>query len=216
MPASKKKKADPCDDWEEQDYDSPTNGSVPSPTSDRPSPSNALPSNHQPVSSSSNIHSDAPPDPIEIENSLVWNNANRNPQYVILPANAAHSAVTANRPLVQETMFGKAKVTILKRPKAESTNRSSNNSNSSSSSNLSISLREKAYSEARERIFGSSASSSDDQSPSKPPIKLKPTPPRISRDPSSQANPVAIQRQPNGPASSDQKGFNSRQKSIPT
>ncbi|KAA1095657.1 hypothetical protein PGTUg99_016321 [Puccinia graminis f. sp. tritici] len=75
MPASKKKKADPCDDWEEQDYDSPTNESVPSPTSDRPSPSNALPSNHQPVSSSSNIHSDAPPDPIEIENSLVWNNA---------------------------------------------------------------------------------------------------------------------------------------------
>ncbi|WAQ87502.1 hypothetical protein PtA15_8A406 [Puccinia triticina] len=212
MPAAKKKQADPCDDWEDQDYDSPTGGSI-SPISGKISPSNTLPSDPEPVSSSSTLPTNVASDPVEIENSAMWNNANRNPQYVVLPANAAHSAVTANRPLVQDTMFGKAKVTILKRPKAESMNQSSSHSNSSSSSNLSISLREKAYSEARERIFGS-ASGSDDQSSSKP-LKISPTPPQISRD-SSSANMVVVQRQPSGPVSSDQKGFNSRQKYIPT
>ncbi|KNZ49348.1 uncharacterized protein VP01_5071g1 [Puccinia sorghi] len=200
MPKATKKQSDPCDDWEDQDYDSPTSDPIP-PTSDQ------LSSDQQPLSSSSTTpHSK---DPLELENSLMWKNANQNPQYVVLPANAAHSAVTANRPLVQETMFGKAKLTILKRPKGEPKQRSTGDSTcSSSSSNLSISLREKAYLEARERIFG--ASNSDDLQSSLNPLKLRPSPPL-----SSSPNPVAIHRQPNGPVSSDHKGFNSRQKSLP-
>jgi len=195
--ATKKQSDDPCDDWEDQDYDSPTSDPIPS-TSDQ------LSSYEQPLSSSSTT----PPsrDPLELENSLLWKNANQNPQYVVLPANAAHSAVTANRPLVQETMFGKAKLTILKRPKGETKQRPT--ADSASSSNLNISLREKAYSEARERIFG--ASTPDDLQSSLNPLKPRPFPP-----PSSSPNPVAIHRQPNGPASSDQKGFNSRRKSLP-
>ncbi|OAV98280.1 hypothetical protein PTTG_00327 [Puccinia triticina 1-1 BBBD Race 1] len=230
MPAAKKKQADPCDDWEDvrlnRIYSMSRIGDFDHSETDLITPPRELLSTRilivliylsfsadlpcfLLVNPSPNVASD----PVEIENSAMWNNANRNPQYVVLPANAAHSAVTANRPLVQDTMFGKAKVTILKRPKAESMNQSSSHSNSSSSSNLSISLREKAYSEARERIFGS-ASGSDDQSSSKP-LKISPTPPQISRD-SSSANMVVVQRQPSGPVSSDQKGFNSRQKYIPT
>ncbi|KAH9452774.1 hypothetical protein MJO29_008218 [Puccinia striiformis f. sp. tritici] len=215
---NKLKKADPCEDWEDQDYDSPINDSIASTANPVSSTTNLLSSSLLP-SSSMTLHSKLA-NPIELENSMVWNNANRNPQYVILPANASHSAVTANRPLAQETMFGKPKVTILKRPQGESKTRSSTHSNSSSSSNLSIGLREKAYSEARERIFGSLSSTPDEQpsasSSSRPITSSKSSAlPQTSLDSSSSVNLVGIQRQPNGPISTDQKGFNSRQKIIP-
>ncbi|KAI9602660.1 hypothetical protein H4Q26_001952 [Puccinia striiformis f. sp. tritici PST-130] len=86
--------------------------------------------------------------------------------------------------------------------------------------NLSIGLREKAYSEARERIFGSLSSTPDEQpsasSSSRPITSSKSSAlPQTSLDSSSSVNLVGIQRQPNGPISTDQKGFNSRQKIIP-
>lgn len=203
----RKSNPDPCDDWENEDYDIPATVSHPSTdaTSDNWFPNDSASSiNPHRSAPSESQHSEIPPDPLESENSLLWKNANRNPQYVILPANAAHSAVTANRPLVQDTMFGKTKVTILKRPKVESAERSLTNSTSSSTSSGDLSSREKAYLKARERIFGPSRL--EDQ-PSAPSFKLN--------QESSMSN-VSIQRQPNGPISADHKGFNSRQKSVAT
>ncbi|PLW08419.1 hypothetical protein PCANC_26302 [Puccinia coronata f. sp. avenae] len=218
MPEAKKNAPEPCEDWEDQDYDSPSTDPTPCTTSDQLSSSDPVSSTRLPPSSSSPVHSD---DPTELENSLMWRNANRNPQYIVLPANAAHSAVTANRPLVPDSVFGKAKVTILKRPKADPKARSTGDSisSSASSSTLSIGLREKAYSEARERIFGSAAATDDHHHLSPSPtttnshMRAASTPPHSSI-PSPLAAAVAIQRQPNGPVSSDQKGFNSRQKSV--
>ncbi|MBW0499664.1 hypothetical protein O181_039379 [Austropuccinia psidii MF-1] len=181
------RKEEPCDDWEDESYDD--DGTDLASRDVEPVPQEKQESQPKLAAADSNS--------VEAQNCTLWKNANSNPQYIIIPSNAAHSATSASRPLPQNAMFGKSPITILQRPKQNSSATSSVSARSSPTPDFPS--REKAYGQARARIFGPK-NETDYQ-----PEKLNPQLPHL-------ICPVSIERHPSGPTEINEKGFQSRRK----
>ncbi|EGG05158.1 uncharacterized protein MELLADRAFT_64361 [Melampsora larici-populina 98AG31] len=200
MPASSfKLKEEPCEDWEDLDYD--IDPSPPSHTADEEATTT--------ISQSTNTAGSSDASTRATSNSLLWTCANKNPQYVIIPSNSsAPNPVSSlsQRPLPQNAIFGTPSLTILKR-----------SGDSSTAANRSVSpvvppvadikQREKAYLEARERIFSQTPSEPDPLK--RPNLKAKHSSVTSSIESQSDEQ-VSVERQPKGPSGSDAKGFKNR------
>ncbi|KAG0152296.1 hypothetical protein CROQUDRAFT_102824 [Cronartium quercuum f. sp. fusiforme G11] len=195
MPTSFSKTVEePCEDWEDLDYDAA--GSQPLEDLNTTSHS----TNSTQVSDLSTTES---------SNALLWTTANKNPQYVIIPAPSSTSNPTSTvsqRPLPQNAIFGTPALTILKRPSPSFAN-SKRSTSPTASPAVEFKQREKAYLEARDRIFGQTPAERD--SLKRPNLKLQRASATSSKD-SEPERSLNVERQPNGPDLDNSKGFKNR------
>ncbi|KAH9816207.1 hypothetical protein DFH28DRAFT_966406 [Melampsora americana] len=167
---SAKTKEEPCEDWEDQDYDLDT--SLASHTPDEEDPTTR--------SKSINTSGSSDPSTSATSNALLWTCANKNPQYVIIPSNssAPNPVSTSNRSVSPVAPLA-----------------------------ADIKEREKAYLEARERIFNGTSSEPD---PLKRPDSKGKSSGVSSLITSRSEEQVMVKRQPKGPSEIDLKGFKNR------